>query len=223
MKKTYYLVLDTETANSLEDNLPYDIGYQVIDKKGHVFEERSFAIAEIFDWKDLMATAYYKDKLPLYYKKLKNKEMTKASIWTIRKLIFNTIEKYNIKEVYAYNASFDIRALNNLVRYLSGSSCRYFFKYGLQICDIWHIACQILGTQKTFQWENIRNANGNLITNAERMFCYCEDIDFEEAHTGLEDARVEAQILVRCLKSHKSINKRINRGCWRIPQRVAAA
>ena len=221
MNKKFMLILDTETANSLEDTLPYDIGFTVIDKKGNIYEEHSFAISEIFDWTELMSTAYYKAKLPKYYEKLKQGTMQKASIWTIRKLIFELLEKYNINEVYAYNASFDIKALNNLVRYLTGSACRYFFKYGIQICDIWHIACQVLGTQKTFQWDNVRNKNNNLITNAERMYSYCEDIDFKEDHTGLEDARVEAQILARCLRSHKKINKNINRWCWLIPQRVA--
>ena len=127
---------------------------------------------------------------------------------------------FNIKEIYAYNAHFDYTTLNNTVRFLSGSSCRFFFPFGTKVYDIWNIACQVLGTQKTFQWENIRNNNNNLITNAERMFSYCEQIDFEEEHTGLADAIVESQILVRCLKSHKKINKNINRACWRIPQQA---
>ena len=55
------------------------------------------------------------------------------------------------------------------------------------------------------------------------MFAYVtQDFDFKEDHTGLEDAIVESQILARCFKSHKSIDKRINRACWRIPQ-VATA
>ena len=170
-----------------------------------------------------MATAYYKDKLPKYYKKLKNKTMKKVSIWTARKVVKSLIEKYNITEVYAFNALFDYTTLNNTVRYLSGSSCRYFFKYGTEICDIWHVACQTLGLQKTFQWENVRNTKGNLITNAERMFGYIiQDETFEEEHTGLADAEIETKILVRCLASHKSIDKKINRACWRICQKVVA-
>ena len=148
--------------------------------------------------------------------------MEKISIWEARKRIKSAIEYFGIREVYAYNANFDYTTLNNTVRYLSGSGCRWFFPYGTQICDIWHIACQVLGTQKTFQWENVRNDNGNLITNAERMFGYCEQTDFEEEHTGLADAIVESQILARCLSSHKSISKKINRACWRIPQKVVA-
>ena len=169
-----------------------------------------------------MDTAYYKNKLPMYFEKLKKGIMEKVSIWEARKRVKSAMEYFGITEVYAYNASFDYTTLNNTVRYISGSGCRWFFPYGTQVCDIWHIACQVLGIQKTFQWENVRNDNGNLITNAERMFAYLsQDFNFEEEHTGLADALVETQILARCLKTHKSINKKINKACWRICQKVA--
>jgi hypothetical protein len=225
-RKKYVMVLDVETTNNNmesrhNDGLVYDIGFVICDKDGNIYAKRSFAIQEIFDWKELMSTAYYKEKLPKYYEKIAKGEMEKVTIWEARKRIHKAMEYFNITEVYAYNANFDYTTLNNTVRYLSGSACRWFFPYGTVICDIWHIACQVLGTQKTFQWENIRNDNKNLITNAERMFSYCEQIDFEEEHTGLADAMVESQILARCLKSHMKINKNINRACWRICQNVA--
>lgn len=227
-RKKYLMVLDVETTNNnmekgtKNDGLVYDIGFVVCDKQGNIYCKRSYAVQEIFDWTELMSTAYYYKKLPKYYERLANNKMYKNSIWHIRKVIKEIMQIFNITEVYAYNANFDYTTLNNTVRYLSGSACRWFFPYGTQICDIWNIACQVLGTQKTFQWENIRNANNNLITNAERMFGYCEQIDFEEEHTGLADAVVESQILARCFKLHKSINKKINRACWRIPQQATA-
>lgn len=229
-RKKYIIVLDVETTNNQigvkgapNDGLVYDLGFTVADKQGNVYAKRSFAIKEIFDWKELMDTAYYKNKLPKYYEKIRKGEMKKVSIWEARKSIKSAMEYFNITEVYAFNASFDYTTLNNTVRYLSGSACRWFFKYGTKICDIWHIACQTLGLQKTFQWENVRNANGNLITNAERMYAYLsQDFDFEEEHTGLADALIETQILARCFKTHKSIDKSINRACWRIPQQAVA-
>ena len=226
-RKKYLMVLDVETTNNqmnskFNDGLVYDIGFVICDKEGKIYAKRSFAIKDIFDWKELMSTAYYKNKLPKYYEKLNKKQMEKVTIWEARKRIHKAMKYFNITEVYAYNANFDYTTLNNTVRYLSGSACRWFFPFGTKICDIWNIACQVLGTQKTFQWENIRNKNNNLITNAERMFGYCEQIDFEEEHTGLADAIVESQILARCFKSHKSIDKNINRACWRIPQQAVA-
>lgn len=228
-RKKYIIILDVETTNNQigvkgapNDGLVYDLGFTVADKQGNVYAKRSFAIKEIFDWKELMDTAYYKNKLPKYYEKIRKGEMKKVSIWEARKSIKSAMEYFNITEVYAFNANFDYTTLNNTVRYLSGSACRWFFKYGTKICDIWHIACQTLGLQKTFQWENVRNANGNLITNAERMYAYLsQDFDFEEEHTGLADALIETQILARCFKTHKSIDKSINRACWRICQEVA--
>ena len=226
-RKKYIMVLDTETTNNnmesrFNDGLVYDIGFTIADKKGNIYAKRSYAVKEIFDWKELMDTAYYKNKLPKYYEKLAKGEMKKETIWNIRKAIKIAMEYFNITEVWAFNANFDLTTLNNTVRYLSGSGCRYFFKYGTEICDIWHVACQTLGLQKTFQWENVRNEKGNLITNAERMFGYIiQDETFEEEHTGLADAEIETKILARCLASHKSIDKKINRACWRIPQKVA--
>ena len=224
-RKKYVMVLDVETTNNQianktapNDGLVYDVGFVVCDKKGNVYARRSFIVKEIFDWVELMSTAYYKEKLPKYYERLKRGESVKLSIWEIRKRIKTAMEYFSITEVYAYNANFDFTTLNNTVRYLSGSGCRWFFKFGTVICDIWHIACQVLGTQKTFLWQNETNENGNLVTNAERMYSYLIDSKFTEDHTGLEDAIVEAQILARCLRSHKKINKKINRSCWRIPQ-----
>ena len=226
-RKKYLMVLDVETTNNqmnskFNDGLVYDIGFVICDKEGKIYAKRSFAIKDIFDWKELMSTAYYKNKLPKYYEKLNKKQMEKVTIWEARKRIHKAMKYFNITEVYAYNANFDYTTLNNTVRYLSGSACRWFFPFGTKICDIWNIACQVLGTQKTFQWENIRNKNNNLITNAERMFGYCEQINFEEEHTGLADAIVESQILARCFKSHKSIDKKINRACWRLCQQAVA-
>ena len=228
-RKKYIMVLDVETTNNNmekgapNDGLVYDLGFTIADKKGNVYAKRSFAIKEIFDWKELMSTAYYKEKLPKYYEKLAKKQMEKISIWEARKRVHKAIEYFNITEIWAYNANFDYTTLNNTVRYLSGSGCRWFFPYGTQICDIWNVACQVLGTQKTFQWENIRNENNNLKTSAERMFAYLsQDFDFEEEHTGLADALIETQILARCLRTHKSVNKKINRACWRIPQQAVA-
>ena len=34
MNKHYYLVIDTETANGMNDPLTYDIGFAIIDRSG---------------------------------------------------------------------------------------------------------------------------------------------------------------------------------------------
>ena len=39
MKKKFLIALDTETANSVEQPLPYDMGWGVIDLKGNFYEK----------------------------------------------------------------------------------------------------------------------------------------------------------------------------------------
>lgn len=217
-RKKYVIVLDVETANMTEDALVYDLGFGVYDKQGNEYESYSKVITNIFDKeKDLMQSAYYSKKLPQYYEQLENGTRERMGILQAKKLIREVMEKYKIKEVYAYNANFDLTALNKTVRYVTKSKVRYFFPYGTKVCCIWHMACQVLCTQKTFLKQGVRNGNGNLITNAERVYSYIKNIDFQEEHTGLEDTRIEAQIMAWCFRQHRKMNRNINRACWRIP------
>ena len=223
-RKKYVIVLDVETANMAEDALVYDLGFGVYDKQGNEYESYSKVITNIYDKeKDLMQSAYYSNKLPQYEQDLKLGTRQRIGLLQAKKLIREVIEKYNIKEVYAYNASFDYNALNRTIRYVSKSKVRYFLPYGIKVCCIWHMACQTLCLQKTFQKQDVRNANGNLITNAERLYSYIKGIDFEESHTGLEDVRIEAQIMAWCFRQHKKMARNINRSCWRIPNFLQVA
>ena len=218
-RKKYVLVLDVETANMTDDALVYDLGFGVYDKKGNEYESYSFVIRDIFDKEsDLMQTAYYSRKLPQYYEDLKNGTRERKYLLQAKKIVREVMEKYNIKEVYAYNANFDLTALNKTIRYVTKSKIRYFFPYGTKIQCIWNMACQVLCTQKTFLKQNIVNSNNNLVTNAERVYSYITNQkDFQESHTGLEDVKIEAQIMAWCFKQHKKMDRNINRRCWTIP------
>lgn len=225
-KKQKFLIIDTETANSVENPLVYDIGFAVADNNGTIYETQSFLVRDIFELeKDLMATAYYAEKIPLYLEKLQKKEIRLADLQLIQWIIKQTIEKYNIKAICAYNASFDLNALNNTIRYITKSKRRYFFPYGTEINCIWHMACQVLYTQKRFYNFVLENGflspNGNILTSAEVGFRYLQkDIDFQEEHTGLADVLIETAIMAKCYAQHKHMKKNINRGCYWIPNKL---
>ena len=91
-RKNYYLMLDTETANTLDDPLVYDIGLAVVDKTGKIYECYSFIIYEIFcQCKDLMQTAYYSDKLENYEDDIANglrKIVTFATARSVANIFF---------------------------------------------------------------------------------------------------------------------------------------
>ena len=217
-------VTDTETANSVEQPLPYDIGYKITDCHQNELVRRSFLVAEIYyNHKDLMQSAYYADKLPQYEEEVKRGERIIASIYTIRKIILEDMKKYNITVVYAYNMSFDKNAINNDIRYITKSKYRYFFPYGTEFRCIWHMACQVLLARPSFIKFALANGyvspKGNILTNAEVCYRYITgNTDFVEQHKGIDDVDIETEILFACKRQHKKMDTRPYKACWRLVQ-----
>ena len=223
-KSEKYLVLDTETCNTIEQPIPYDIGWAICDKWGHVVVERSFVVAEIFlDMKDVMKSAYYADKIPMYWEDIKLGNRTIKRMWEIRKIMKDDIKNFHVRKICAYNMAFDKRALNNLIRYVSKSFLRWWFPFGVEFVCIWHCACQVLLNRKTYiefaEKNGLISDCGNIKTSAECAYKYItNNIDFEESHTGLEDVKIEIEILRECFRQKKRMDKSINTSCWRIVQ-----
>ena len=220
-----FIVLDIETANDIPDTFAYDVGFVVADRKGNIYEEESYVVKDVFiNERELMQSCYYANKLPLYEERIAEQKIKIASIFTVRRQIAHYIAKYNIKKVYAYNAYFDNNGLNTTMRYLSKSKYRWFFPYGVEICCIWHMACQTICNRMDYCLFCAKNGyyspRGNMTTNAETIYKYLtKNTDFEEEHTGLADVHIELEILCKCLSYHEKINRKINRGCYHIPQK----
>ena len=218
-KKNFYLTIDTETANSLEDPIVYDIGGAVHDKNGNVYETFSFVIYETFVLcADLMQTAYYAEKIPMYRRQLQQGERRMVRWETARRHIAALCEKYNVKAIIAHNARFDVRALNTTERWFTSSKYRYFLPYGIPVWDTLSMAEDTICKQKTYiAWakENgyMRSANRPRAT-AEILYRYISnEEDFSEEHTGLADVMIEYKIFVHCCRQHKKMEK-LPRG-WR--------
>ena len=225
-RKEMFLVIDTETCNTVEQPLPYDIGFAICDRMGNIAEERSYVVAETFlDMKDTMKSAYFAEKIPQYWEDIKNGSREIKSIYKIRKEVKDLMNKYNVKKVGAYNMGFDKRALNNVMRYTTKSFCRWFFPFGTEFFCIWNLATQTLLQQKTFfkmaEKNNWFSEKGNLLTNAEVTYNYIKKMsDFKEEHKGLEDVRIEVEIMAHCFRQHKKMNTNINTSCWRLVQKA---
>ena len=225
----YYLVLDTETANGLDDPIVYDVGGCVCDKQGRIYEKFSFVIRDIFVYeRKLMESAYYAEKIPEYVESLRIKERTMVNFYEARHYILDLIKKYNIKDVAAYNAHFDRNALNTTQRWLTKSKYRYFFPYGINFVCIWNMACQTLCQRKTYREFCERNnftsnRERNYSTSAETVYRYLIlNPNFTEEHKGLDDVLIEVYIMRRCFESHKAMpyGKGIRRSCWQSVKRV---
>lgn len=224
-KREKFLVVDTETCNSVEQPIPYDIGWVVCDRYGTIYEERSFVVAEVFcGMKDVMQSAYYAEKIPRYWDDLKSGKRVLMPMWKIRKAMKEDIKNYKIHKVGAYNMAFDKRALNNLMRYVSKSWCRWWFPFGVEFFCIWHCACQVLLNRNTYIDFALKNGlvstANNIQTSAESCYKYIKNTtDFVESHTGLEDVKIEVEILKECFRQHRKMDKSINTSCWRIVQK----
>ena len=219
----YRLVIDTETCpldRTLETVLPSnmfvcDVGWAVVDKRGKVYDTKSFINADIFlDEKELMKSAYYIDKLPKYWKEIKSGERVLTSFYNIRKTLLETISEYDITEIYAHNMRFDYDTLQNTQRWLTKSKYRYFFPKNVIICDTLKMARDVIlkmPTYKKFCEENgFLTINGKLSASAENLYRFItKDTTFVESHTGLEDVLIEKEILAYCFKQHKKMRRKL--------------
>lgn len=227
-KNEWFLVIDTETAGGLDNPLVYDAGFKMMNRKGETAEEHSLVVYNIYaGQREIMKTAYYAEKLPLYEIKLKNGERKMINFFTLKKMIADLMNKYNTTLVYAYNMNFDRRALNNTQRFTTEERFRYFFPYGTEFRCIWNMACQLLLARPSYIKFAIKNnfisEKGNILTNAECCYRYLtKDTDFKEEHQGLDDVNIEAEILLACFKQHKKVNQNPYQACWRLVQNKRA-
>ena len=223
-RKKYIAVADTETANGFMENgklnlfysLVYDYGYIIRDLAGNILIARSFAIAEIFLDKELMNSAYYADKIPQYWEEIKSGKRQLVSFFTMRKIFLADCKKYNVSTVTAHNAGFDVRALNNTIRLLTGSEKRFFFPKRFEIWDTLKMSKDVFSTLKMYKDFCQRNnymtkhKTPQIRLTAEILYRYISgNDDFIEQHKGIDDVLIESEILTYCLKSHKKMLKRL--------------
>jgi hypothetical protein len=121
-RRKYFMILDCETATipydkvytteqkqkiSIAKPLIYDLGYTIVDKKGHIYKKVNFLISEIFSVPAVFNTAYYKEKRPLYIDMLKGGAITLVT-WETAMQEF-TEDLKTVFAVGAYNAMFDFK------------------------------------------------------------------------------------------------------------------
>lgn len=214
-RKSYYLTIDTETANNLDNPIVFDIGGAVHDKKGKVLETFSFIIKEVFyEMPELMQECFYLSKIPQYNAQIYKGERKVVSLYKAKKHIDELCEKYHIKAIIAHNACFDYRATTTTQRYITKSKYRYFLPYGVEIWDTLKMAQDTICKQKSYiAWcveHNYTKKNGAPRATAEILYKYITgNNDFAESHTGLEDVLIEKEIFAHCMKQHKKMRKNV--------------
>lgn len=213
-RKTYYLTIDTETANNLDNPFVFDIGGAIHDKHGRVYETFSFIVREVFyGMPDLMANCFYKKKLPQYKQQIANGERKVVNYYIVRQHIRDLCERYKIRAIIAHNMPFDYRATTTTQRYLTYSKYRFFFPYGVELWDTLKMAQDTICKQKVYirwcQENGYTTKNGRPRATAEILYQYIAgDRSFEEEHTALADVLIELKIFARCVAQHKPMQRK---------------
>ena len=194
------LVLDTETIN-LEKQFVYDLGYTIADADGNVVARKSYVISQVFNNKELFATGYYSNKMPLYLERLASGYSKKVGWGHAMRYLANDIKKYGITEIYAYNSKFDTKAIAFMCAW-------YKVVNGLGGIEIQDIMNFIKPITKSQDYKDFCEKNGFMTNHktpqpqkkAETLYRYLNNnVDYEEEHTGLEDSLIELEILMTAL------------------------
>ncbi len=209
MKK--YIILDTETTNDIDCPLVYDFGFSVIDENGKTYASYSFVNADIFCDDEMMANAYFAEKIPQYWEDIKSGNRILKSFRSIERTFRRVCREWNIDTFVAHNARFDYLALQTTKRYITTSKERFFFPYGSKFVDTLKLSREVFGKNETYRNFCVTN---NYVTNygqnrytAEIIYRFLTNCnDFVEEHTGLADCMIEKEIFRYCLETVSAEN-----------------
>ena len=204
-RKLYLMVVDIETIGTFGNQIPYDIGITIVSSMKIMVYTIAYILSDIFDNPDLMATAYYREKISFYKAKLKtDSNYVKKDVKTTIAELGNLFNKYMIPVYFAYNGSFDRQGLINLYDTYISEKDNPFRK--LKVVDIMYVAMfVILGNVEIYEEYMFFCYTNNFITpsgknisfTAESVFAFLMNRPiFSENHTGLEDTFCEKDLLL---------------------------
>lgn len=190
------VVFDTETT-SLDKPFCYNIGYVVVDTENwEIICRRSYVVEQIWHNLPLFQSAYYADKRPLYVSAMRARTCIMDKFGYICQQMIRDFRAFDVQIAFAFNSAFDEKVFN--------FNCDWFkcnnpfdsvpvrdirgFVHNFIVNDSYKKFCD------TYEYYT---ESGNYSTTAETVFRYLTDNpDFDEAHTALNDAEIEATILI---------------------------
>ena len=221
LKENRFFVFDTETQG-VDNRVVYDIGYNIVNRRGNVFASRRFLVREVITNPRIMTEAFYHNKIYSDYLELiDNSPIQLIYNWSeIQDFIREDVNTFGVNVFAAYNLAFDMSAINATNKATNSGK---LLQQRPMLLDLWLFACQYLFTTRFYK-EMAKDNNwisdaGNYRTTAEHAYRFITlNADYVEPHTALEDADIETEILVKLLNKKKKIPYNvINAHPWRIP------
>lgn len=220
-KENRFLVFDTETMG-VSNRVVYDIGYNIVNRRGNVFTSRRFLVKEIITNPRIMTDAFYHDKVySVYLEMLDNADSRLIHPWAdVQDYIREDVKTFGVNIFSAYNLGFDLSAINATNK---ATNCGKLLTEKPMLLDLWLFSCLYL-FNTNFYKEMARDNNwvsdaGNYRTTAEHAYRFITfNPEYSEPHTALEDADIETEILLKLLNKKKKIPYNVlNPHPWKIP------
>lgn len=188
----------------------YDLGYLIatLNEDTNQYQidlEVSRVIKQVWENRDLFETAYYNEKRPLYVSKLRGRTSKLQSRGHAMRCMFDTLIKYDVEMVLAFNIEYDSSVFElTSEQYNTINPIEHL----QQVCIYEQVLKHMSTDEKVLDKliaNNVVSASGKSYSlNAENTYRVIKDsYDFVEEHTGLEDAKIELEILNHLIANYE--------------------
>ena len=203
--KNIYCTLDNETFGGASNPKGiYHVAGFIHDRNGVVIAPFNYLIAEYFD--EINKDEYAKKNFHRYLSMVANGEITVIDTEAHAiEMIDALCNLYNVKYMMAYNSAFDF----------TKTACAKLIE-NREFIDIYLMTLQTITHVKKYakfcRDNGFRSTSGKSVaTSAESVFAYLtNNIEYKEEHTALEDSKIEMQIFLACLATHKKYTKNMH-------------
>lgn len=194
------VVFDTETVN-LQKPFCYNIGYTIVNlDNGETLKDRDFVVEQVWHNPMLFTTAYYADKREGYVSAMRSRNTIMNKYGYICRTMDKDFKELGVENTYAYNSPFDDKVFaynSDWFHCINPLDNREIFDIRGYVS-----AYLIDDNYKAFCEENgYFTEAGNYEATAEVVYRYITgNTGFIEDHTALSDSKIEAEILLECIK-----------------------
>ena len=203
--RNIYCTLDTETFGGASNPKGiYHLAGIIHDRNGNILASFNYLIAEYYE--EIEKDEYAKKNFYKYLDMIEEGVITSiASEAEAVKMVNALCDFYNVKYMMAYNSAFDFVK----------TECRNLIE-DREFIDIYLMTLQTITHIKKYakfcRENNLVSRSGKSVaTSAESVYAYLtNNANYSEEHTALEDSKIEMQIFLACLATHKKYTKNIH-------------
>jgi hypothetical protein len=202
MTKKMYCTLDTETVGGCTNPTGfYHIGGFIHDREGNIYASFNMVVANMFE--EIRNDDYAKRNFHLYEEYITTGEATVvATQEEAVTLIDHLCDFYNVTTMMAFNSGFDF-----------GKTKAKLLIDNRDFIDIYLMALQTIGQKKSYinfcRKNNLLSRSKKCIAStAESFYAYLtNNPQYCEEHTALEDSKIEMEIFIASLRTHKKFTQ----------------